>query len=135
MYRINFLFVQIKRLLYKAGGKILWFCLVISVLTTAFLTGYITAYEPDCKREHMEIVDRKHDWVPTEEFARGIAGASIGLGDKWETQDNVFYTVECIYNEERYEWIVVFTPIEDENTGRKRIVGIRRDIGLITIYQ
>ena len=58
----------------------------------------------------MKVIDRKYDCVPREDLAKGIAGAAIGLEDNWETQEDFFYIVECTYNEERYEWIVIFTP-------------------------
>lgn len=125
---------QIKKQLDRFGGKVLCSCLILSALVNIFLAGYSITYIPTCERRHLEVIDRTKDWVPSEEMAKGLAGASIGLEDGWEDQNDFFYIAECTYNEERYEWIIIFTP-RDEGAEEKRVVGIRKDLGLITIYQ
>ena len=131
---VHFMIERIGKLVYKMWEEALCICLGLSVFTNVFLIGYSITYEPQCERMHLEDINRKKDRVPSEEMAKGLAGASIGLEDDWEEQDNFFYVVECSYNEERYEWIVIFTP-RDVGAVEKRVVGIRRDLGLITIYQ
>lgn len=134
MHTFYFIIEQTKKLPDSVVRKALGICLTISMALSIFLAGYSIAYEPKCEREHLEVIDRKYDCVPREDLAKGIAGAAIGLEDNWETQEEFFYIVECTYNKERYEWIVIFTP-RDEHTGEKKVVGIRKDIGLISIYQ
>lgn len=128
------MFEQAKRRLAANGGKIAGICLGICILISTFLLGYSMAYTPACERSHLEEIDRDYDCVPEGAMALELAGASVGFENNWTLQEDFAYAAECTYNEERYEWIVIFTPQQGE-TGGKRVVGIRRDIGLITIYQ
>lgn len=123
----------VNKLLKIIKSNLLIVCFAISILVNVFLIGYRLAYQPDCKREHIEEINRNYDCVPNEKIAKAFAGAAIGLEDNWETQEKFSYTAQCTYNSERYEWIVTFFPTTRENI--IKIVGIRRDNHFITIYQ
>lgn len=113
-------------------SKFLYACLGISVCMNIYLGSYTLMNPPVCDRVHVDVIDRTKDSYGKEE-AVGLAAASIGLYEDWETREDPAYDVEVVENAETYEWIVTFTPREPGEGEEKRI-GIRRDIGIITYY-
>lgn len=116
-------------------NKFIHICLGISFFMNILLGVCIINYEPVCEREHLDVVNwlDSYDYVSDEKMAKKIAGAYFDLEDDWEIQENSNYNMEVIYNDVRYEWIVIFSTkgiLEDE----KRIIGIGREHGTIIDY-
>ena len=113
--------------------KILYTCLGISVLLSIVLYIYIVKYDAECEREHLDVINRDYDTISEAEGAKKIAAAYLGLEEDWELQENPVYDAEVTFNESGYEWIVIFSPKSSESD-KERVVGIRKDRGIITEY-
>lgn len=114
-------------------AKILNVCLAASVLLSIALGIYIVTYDKECERIHLDVISKISNWIPEEEGAKEIAAAYIGLAKDWEEQENPRYDAEVIFNEKEYEWIVIFSPKLSDC--EERIIGIRKDYGVITEYE
>lgn len=112
---------------------ILYVCLGISVLLSLVLCIYIVKYDAECERVHLDVINRDYDTVSEAEGAKKIAAAYLGLEEDWELKENPAYDAEVIFNESGYEWIVIFSPTGSESD-KERVVGIRKDYGIIAEY-
>lgn len=113
--------------------KILYVCLGISALLSLVLYIYIVKYDAKCERVHLDVINRDGDIVSEAEGAKKIAAAYLGLKEDWELQENPIYDAEVTFDESCYEWIVIFSP-NDSESDKERVVGIRKDYGIIAEY-
>lgn len=114
----------------KLAVKIVKVLFVISVLSNIFLGVYIVRMDKECHRWHIDEIHKNVDLYPDADAATEIAEACIGM-EKEQAEE--VYDVQIIYNKPEHEWIITFEP-KEEGTEDRRVIGIRRDNGIITEY-
>ena len=115
-------------------NKILYACISISILINALLVIHIINMEPPCEHIHYDDIDKTNDIVPDEETARRIAETVLRMEKSaWGLKEDYNYYTDITYNEAGHEWIVIFSPKSSESD-KERVVGIRKDRGIITEY-
>lgn len=119
--------------------KIRYVCFVISIFINALLVEHIMNMEPACEHIHYDDIDREKDIIQDEETAARIAEAVLRMEKSmWGLSEDRTYYAEITYNDEEYEWIVHFDvnppgePIVWLDA--ERIVGVRRDSGMVLFY-
>lgn len=103
---------------------------IISIILNILLGVHIVRMDKECQRSHVDEINRGIDWYPDADAATEIAEACIGMD---QSHAEAVYNIQITYRESIHEWIIAFEP-KDEGTQDTRVIGIRRDTGVITEY-
>lgn len=90
--------------------KILFGGWMLSIFIIIILGTYIVKSEPKCDRKHLDEIDRSKELIPDEETALKIADAIISVDKDVEWDEDFTYEVSVSFDEETYEWLVMYAP-------------------------
>ena len=83
---------------------------VLSIFIIIVLCAYIVNREPVCERVHLDEIDRSKELIPDEETAIKIADTIISADKEVEWNEKFTYEVRVSFDEETYEWLVMYAP-------------------------
>lgn len=110
-------------------------CIILglSLLANILLSIFLIGIKPVCDRYHIDEINWSYDEVPNEIMAREIADAVEIERIGYEALDE--HSAEILYNSKENEWEVIYEFDKKDGLGKRDIVRIRKDNGLITIYR
>lgn len=117
--------------------KIIYIYLGISYCIILFLSINLIIRKPICDRIHIDDIDRTKDVISDQEMAIKIVELYESWSEKYKNHESngIQYEIEVIYDEQQYEWIVMFQVIVPE--GHTVLdgyydIGVRRDNGMLS---